>query len=180
MKHKNIILILLLITTFSIAHSQEKLKIKMGTGIVNQYGNIGIGVESGFEFRIIKNLYLGLKLGYSSTSDANVNITSDSYNHISMYSNDICVAYNSRIKQKLGVNIFAGAGLRQLLLTEMLYNSNAELTTFNEKNFGFGESLGLGIDYILKKKYTVGISYRHDFYKEGYDYFGVNFGVILY
>jgi len=180
MKYQIIILILLLTTTNSNIHSQEKLKIKMGTGIVNQYGNLGIGVESGFEFRIIKNFYIGLKLGNSSSSDANVNITSDSYNHVSEYNSDFCISYNSRIKQKLGINIFAVAGIHQFLKTQMLYNSNAELSTFNEKEIGIGESLGIGIDYILKENYTFGINYKHNFFNEGYDYFGVNFGVILY
>ena len=92
MKHQIIILFLLLITTFSKTHSQEKFKIKIGTGIVNQYGNVGIGGDSGFEFKIKNNFYLGLKLGYSNSSDVNVNITSDSYNHVSTYSNDICIS----------------------------------------------------------------------------------------
>ena len=180
MKYPKIILILLFVSIFSDTHSQEKLKFKMGSGIVNQYGNIGIGGESGFEYRIIKKFYLGIKLGYSNSSDAKVNITSDSYNHVSEYNSDFCVSYNTRIKQKIGINIFAGAGIHQFLLTQMLYNSNAELTTFNEKKIGIGESVGLGMDYILKEKYTLGINYKHNFFNEGYDYFGVNFGIILY
>ncbi|KAF0238136.1 MAG: hypothetical protein FD181_1344 [Prolixibacteraceae bacterium] len=82
MKYPKIILILLFVSIFCDTYSQEKLKFKMGTGIVNQYGNIGIGGESGFEYLIIKKIYIGLKLGYSNSSDANVNITSDSYNHV--------------------------------------------------------------------------------------------------
>jgi hypothetical protein len=109
-------------------------------------------------------------------ADKNLSTTvAGSYLHNSLFRADLVGEYALPIKA-LRFSVSAGAGFRHLLSTDILTNSNQEVTPYNGAYSGFAGFGGFGIDYVFSEKISFGVNYNHEFYHEGFDYFGVRIG----
>lgn len=167
------------IFTFKTGFSQTRTSVSIGTGIVS-YGNLmGIGVDNDFVIPLNPYISYGLNLGLAMSSDKNVNSTRiGAYNQNSIYFGNLNLYFNPKIYNSLELKIYGGGGIRHQNSTQILVNSNLELTPYNVFATGIGFDGGIEINYTLSH-YIIGIKYKHDFYKEGFDYLGLNFGIKL-
>ncbi len=171
------IILLVCVFTFQVGFSQIRTSVSTGTGIVS-YGNLmGVGVDNDFVISLKPYISCGLNLGLAMSSDKNFNSAQvGAFNQNSIYFGNLNLYLNPKIYKSLELIVFGGGGIRHQNSTQILVNSNSELIPSNEFATGIGFNGGIGINYILNH-YIVGIKYKHDFYKEGFDYFGLNFGI---
>lgn len=168
------------LVAFQTASSQVKPSINVGTGFV-LYGNtVGVGGDSEITIPVNKYVSCGLNLGYLMASDKKmIIIQTNAYNHNSLYYGDLNLYFNPFTFKNIQFFILGGGGIRHHISTQVLVNSNSELNPSNVFATGVGFKIGSGINYSFKNNYFLGFKYMHDFYKDGFDFFGVNFGLKL-
>lgn len=166
--------------TFQTAFSQIKPSINVGTGLVF-YGNmVGIGGDSEITIPVNKYVSSGLNLGYAMASDKELIVTkTGAYSHNSIYYGDLNLYFHPVTFKNIKLLILGGGGIRHHISTQVLINSNSELNPSNVFATGIGFKIGSGINYLFKNNCFFGFKYMHDFYKDGFDFFGVNFGLKL-
>ena len=88
------------------------------------------------------------------------------------------IYFEPEIYKNLKISVFAGGGIRHSNSTQILVNSNFDVSPSNEFVTGLGFETGIGTTYYFSN-YNIGIKYKHDFFSEGFDYFGIKFGINL-
>lgn len=160
--------------------SQGKPSVKIGYGIVNIGSRYGIGGNSDLIFPLKKDFSYGLNIGYAMASDKNIITTRyGSFSQTSAFCGNLELFYHPEVINKVKLLLFGGGGARHINITRVLVNSNLEITPTNDYSTGLGVNAGLGADYNISANYTFGFRLLHDFYKEGFDYFGLSFGIAL-
>ncbi len=161
--------------------SQKRLSVSVGSGFVVSYGDLkGIGVDNDIVLPVNSYLSCGLNFGYAMFSYKKTHATqTEELNQNSIYFGNLNLYYNPKIYKNLRLIIFGGGGIRHYSLTHIFFNSNFPLYSYNiDIVTGFGFNGGAGFNYEWNN-YMIGIKYKFDLYKDGFDYFGLNFGIYL-
>lgn len=179
MKKLRYIILLVAIFAFQLGFSQSKTSLRIGTGAVYYGGLMGVGVDNDLVIPINPYISCGLNFGLAMSSDKKVNSSEiGAFNQNSIYFGNLDLYLNPKIHNNLELAIFGGGGIRHQNSTQVLVDSNFDITPSNVFETGFGFEGGMGINYIISN-YIIGIKYKHDFYKDGFDYFGLSFGIQL-
>lgn len=173
------LVIFVLATTSQYAFSQIKPTISIGTGIISHRGMNGLAVENEIVFPFKSNFSYGLNIGASMSSDKKFeSMQIGSYIHQSYYFSNANIYFEPEIYKNLKISVFAGGGIRHSNSTQILVNSNFDVSPSNEFVTGLGFETGISTTYYFDN-YNIGIKYKHDFFSEGFDYFGIKFGINL-
>lgn len=180
MVSKRLIVIIFCVLAGYSTFSQGKPSVKIGSGLVHIGSRYGLGSNSDLIFPLRKNFSYGLNIGYAMASDKNI-ITNKAgaFSQSSIFAGNFELYYHPEVVDKVELLMFGGGGVRHFNSTQILVNSNLELSPFNDYSTGLGFNAGLGADYNISTRYALGIRYLHDFYKEGFDYFGISFGILI-
>lgn len=173
-------LLLILYLISNTVSSQVKPSVIIGTGIVSYGGLRGIGSENEIILPANPFISYGLSVGFAMSSDEKIKRSeSGSFNQNAIFFGDINLYFNPIITKKFEAVIFGGGGIRHQNSTQLLVNSSMELSTSNVYATGIGFKGGVGLNYHISSNYLIGLKYKHDFYKNGFDYVGINFGIQL-
>jgi hypothetical protein len=96
-----------------------------------------------------------------------------------VFAGDINLYFKPTVFKKFNFVVQSGCGYRHLNDTQVLVNGDYEIYPLHKSVNGFGIKAGLGLDYPITENYNIAFKYIHDFYMEGFDYFGLNFGIVL-
>lgn len=162
------------------SYPQNNPHISTSIGVVNFGGVYGVGASSEILFPIKESFSYGLITGYAMGSNDRINTQkAGSYNHNSVFIGDIDFRFNPRVFNVLVLTLNAGGGIRYSNSTQVLVNSNLEVNPTVNKNTGMGFHLGAGLGYFISTRTSIGFHYQHDFYQEGFDFFGLKVGFTL-
>lgn len=160
--------------------SQNSSSVRIGAGVVSLGSRYGVSGNTELLFPLSKDFSYGLTIGYAMISDKMISTTeAGAFNQLSLSLGDLCISYNPKVFKKLILMLKGSGGLRHINSTQLLVNSSLEITPTNERYTNIGLQLGIGLDYRITDNSFLGFQYLHDFYKEGFDYFGFRIGFNL-
>ncbi len=174
------LVLFLLVFAFHPVFSQKRLSVvSVGTGVTLYAGSTGVAADGDIVLPLNSYLSCGLNLGLAMASDKKIDRTqTGAFVQNSIYFGNLNLYYNPKIYKNLRLVIFGGGGIRHHNSTQILVNGNLDLHLNNAFDTGFGFNGGAGFNYAWNN-YMIGVKYKLDLYKDGFHYFGLNFGIYL-